>query len=61
MIKKIHVRSYEVGLKFRDGEFVGLLASGKHFVFSPFRKTLIRIVSKRDPWLVDDQFAERRQ
>jgi len=55
MIKKIHIRSYEVGLKFRDGEFVGLLEAGKHFLFSPLGKTQVRIVSKRDPWLVDDQ------
>ena len=55
MFKKINIRSYEVGLKFRDGEFVRLLAAGKHYIFSPFRKTLVRIVSKRDPWLIDDQ------
>lgn len=55
MFKRIHIRSYEVGLKFRDGEFKGLLAAGKHFVFCPSRKTYVRVVSKRDPWLVDDQ------
>jgi regulator of protease activity HflC (stomatin/prohibitin superfamily) len=55
MIKSIHIRGYEIGLKFRNGEFVGLLAPGNHFLFSPFVKTRVRIVSKRDPWLVDDQ------
>ena len=55
MFKKIHIRSYEVGLKFRNGEFVGLLGSGKRFVFTCFGKTTVRIVSKRDPWLFDEQ------
>lgn len=32
MFKKIHIRSYEVGLKFRDGEFVELLGAGTHVV-----------------------------
>jgi regulator of protease activity HflC (stomatin/prohibitin superfamily) len=55
MFKKIHIRSYEVGLKFRNGEFVGLLGPGKRFVFTWFGKTTVRIVSKRDPWLFDEQ------
>ncbi len=55
MFKKIHVRSYEVGLLFRDGEFVRLLGPGKHFLFTSFGKTKVRVVSKRDPWLIDDQ------
>lgn len=55
MFKKIQIRSYEVGLKFRNGEFVGLLGPGKRFVFTWFGKTTVRIVSKRDPWLFDEQ------
>jgi hypothetical protein len=55
MSKKIHIRSYEVGLKFRDDEFVALIDAGKHFVFTQFGKTNVRVVSKRDPWLVDEQ------
>jgi len=55
MFKKIHIRSYEVALKFRDGEFVGLLGPGKRLIFTRFGKTSFRIVSKRDPWLVDEQ------
>ena len=55
MFQKIHIRSYEVGLKFRDGEFVELVAPGTHFIFPCFGKHAIRVVSKRDPWLVDDQ------
>jgi regulator of protease activity HflC (stomatin/prohibitin superfamily) len=55
MFKKIHIRSYEVGLKYRTGEFVGLLAPGKRYVCTWFGKTTVRIVSKRDPWLFDEQ------
>ncbi|MCO8120987.1 slipin family protein [Stieleria sp. TO1_6] len=51
MFKKIHVRSYEVGLKFCDGEFAGLLGSGNHFVFTRFGKTKVQVISRRDPWI----------
>jgi regulator of protease activity HflC (stomatin/prohibitin superfamily) len=55
MFKRIVIRSYEVGLKFREGEFVGLFEAGKHWIFDPVNKLRVRVVSKRDPWLVDDQ------
>lgn len=55
MFKKIHIRSYEVGLKFRDGEFVGLIGPGKRWIVTRFGKTRVRIVSKRDPELADEQ------
>lgn len=48
IIKKFTVRSYEVGLKFRDGEFVGLLNAGKHLIVDLFNKIRVRMVSKRD-------------
>ena len=34
-IKHIKIRSYEMGLYFRDGEFRGLLAPGRHWLFDP--------------------------
>ena len=55
MFKRIHIRSYEVGLKYRHGEFVGLLGPGKHLMVASTRKTMVRVVSQRDPWLIDDQ------
>ena len=55
LIKKFMVRSYEVGLKFRDGEFSGLLNAGKHFIVDPWNRMRVRIVSLRDPWIVDEQ------
>ncbi len=53
--KIITVRSFEVGLKFRDGEFKALLGPGKHWIIDPWNKTQVRVVSKRAPWLVDEQ------
>jgi regulator of protease activity HflC (stomatin/prohibitin superfamily) len=55
LIKKFTIRSYEVGLKFRDGEFTGILSAGKHWIIDPWNKIRVRIVSTRDPWLVDEQ------
>jgi regulator of protease activity HflC (stomatin/prohibitin superfamily) len=54
-LKRIVVRSYEIGLKFREGEFTGLIGAGKHWIFDPLNKICVRVVSKRDPWLVDEQ------
>ncbi len=51
MLKRIVIRSYEVGLKFREGEFKGLLGTGKHWIVDPLNKISVRVVSKRDPWL----------
>ncbi len=55
LVKKVLIRSYEVGLKFRDGEFKGILKAGKHWIVDPWNKIRVRVVSMRDPWLVDDQ------
>lgn len=55
MFKKINIRSFEYGLKFRNGEFVGLVDPGRHFVVTRFGRNEVRIVSRRDPWLEDDQ------
>lgn len=53
--KFITIRSFEVGLKFRDGEFKALLGPGKHWIFDPWNKIQVRVASKRSPWLVDEQ------
>ena len=55
ILERIVIRSYEVGLKFREGEFVGLIGAGKHWIFDPLNKISVRVVSKREPWLVDEQ------
>ena len=55
MMKRFKIRSYEMGLYFRDREFKGLLGTGTHWMFDPLHKVRVEIVSQRDPWLVHDK------
>ncbi len=55
MFKTIKIRSYQMGLYFRDGEFKGLLGEGRHWLFDPLGKVRVDIVSMRDAWLVHDK------
>ncbi|MEY4567900.1 MAG: hypothetical protein RLY14_2870 [Planctomycetota bacterium] len=55
MFKRIVVRSFEIGLKFVENEFKGLMSTGKFWIFDPLNKVQVRIVTRRDPWLVDEQ------
>lgn len=61
MFKHIKIRSYEIGLLFRDREFKRLLEPGSHWLFDigwllPWRGRLkVDIVSKRDPWLLHEK------
>jgi regulator of protease activity HflC (stomatin/prohibitin superfamily) len=52
---RIKVHSYEVGLYFRDGEFRGLLPTGRHWLFDPLRKVQVYIVSQREPRLYHEK------
>ena len=51
-VKRIKIRSYEKGLCFRDGEFVGLLDQGRHWIVDLSGKVRVDVVSQRAPWLV---------
>jgi regulator of protease activity HflC (stomatin/prohibitin superfamily) len=51
MLKRIKIRSDEIGLLFREGEFSGLLRAGAHWRFDPLRREKIEVVSLREPWL----------
>lgn len=53
--KRVKIRSYEVGLYFRDGEFKGLLTEGRHWLMGPSWKVQVDVVSRRDPWLQHDE------
>jgi len=53
--KHVKIRNYEIGLRFRDREFQGLMLWGSHWIFDPLWKTRVEIVSRRDPWLVHEQ------
>lgn len=55
MFKKIFIRSFEVGLLFRRGEFVGLLGEGRHWFFDPLGRVSIDVVSQRAPWLTHEK------
>lgn len=55
LMKRINVRSYEMGLLFREGEFRGLLTAGAHWYFDPLNKLKVEVVSQRDPWLVHEK------
>lgn len=52
LFRRIKVRSYEIGLRFRDDEFTGLVAPGRYWLFDPLGKTRVEVVSQRDPWFV---------
>ena len=54
-LKRVKIRSYEVGLYFRDGEFKRLLTAGKHWLVGPTWKVRVDVVSQRDPWLSHDK------
>ena len=47
MLKTIKIRSYEMGLYFRDGEFKGLLGEGRHWFVDPLGKVKVEVVSQR--------------
>jgi regulator of protease activity HflC (stomatin/prohibitin superfamily) len=55
MVKRYKIKSYEMGLYFRDGEFRRLLARGTHWFVDPLFKVRVDVVSQREPWLVHDK------
>lgn len=55
MFKHITIRSFEMGLLFRDGEFKELVGEGKRWIFDPLQKVRVEIVSRREPWLVHEK------
>ena len=54
-IKRVNIRGFEIGMKFRNGEFQGLLGPGVHWLIDPLKKTEVRIASTRDPWISEEQ------
>ena len=55
IFKTIKVRSFEMGLNFRDGEFRGLLGQGRHWFVDPLGKVKVEVVSLRTPWLAHEK------
>src|SRR5438045_3981213 len=55
VFKTVKVRSYEMALYFRDGEFKGLLAEGRHWFVDPLDKVKVEVVSQRAPWIAHEK------
>ncbi|MEX2119248.1 MAG: slipin family protein [Pirellulales bacterium] len=55
MFHRVKIRSYEMGLRFREDEFEGLVPPGHYWIFDPLGKVRVDVVSQRDPWLVHDK------
>ncbi|PQO38429.1 slipin family protein [Blastopirellula marina] len=53
--KKIQIKNFEIGLLFREGDFVEVLEPGTHKFFDPWDKIRVAIHSQRDAFLVDEQ------
>jgi regulator of protease activity HflC (stomatin/prohibitin superfamily) len=54
-ILRVKIKSYEMGLVFREGEFQRLLGPGRHWFFNPLGRLAVTVVSLRDPWLVHEK------
>jgi regulator of protease activity HflC (stomatin/prohibitin superfamily) len=54
-LKRFKVRSYEMGLYFRGGEFRGLLGEGSYWFFDPLDRVRVEIASQRTPQLVHEK------
>ena len=48
MIAIYNIQPHQIGLQFRDDQFVGVLRTGRHWVFSPTLKQRVEIISTRD-------------
>jgi regulator of protease activity HflC (stomatin/prohibitin superfamily) len=55
VIKLVKIKKYDIGLHFRDGEFVGLLEPGWHWLFNPLGRVRVEAVSQRAPWLTHEK------
>jgi regulator of protease activity HflC (stomatin/prohibitin superfamily) len=51
LFKRVHIRSFEEGLYFHDGEFRGLLGAGRRWLWNPLGRVHVDVASKRTPWL----------
>jgi hypothetical protein len=54
-LKYYNIRSCEIGLYFRNGEFKGLLDPGRQWILDLLNVVQVCIVSRRDVWLVHDR------
>ena len=50
-IKRIKIHSYEKGFHFRNGEFIGLMETGKYWFLNPFVKDEVAVSDMREAWI----------
>ena len=55
MLKRIKIRSFEIGLRFHDNEFKSLMEPGRYLMFNPRLRIKVDVVSQRSPWIEHDQ------
>ena len=51
VFKRVKIHTHEMGLYFREGEFRGLLETGRHWFFDPLKRVRVEVVSQRSPGL----------
>jgi regulator of protease activity HflC (stomatin/prohibitin superfamily) len=51
VFKNMYIKAFEIGLRFDRGEFVGLVAPGKHRIFDPFGRVAVKVVDGRAVYL----------
>ena len=54
-IKRVRIHSFEAGLCFHRGEFVGLMPAGTYWFLDPLGRKRVDVVARRQPWLVHDK------
>ncbi|MFO1023128.1 MAG: slipin family protein, partial [Planctomycetales bacterium] len=55
VFKRYKIRTYEIGLLFRDGEFQRLLHAGTYWFVDPLLKIRVDILSQREPWIAHEK------
>ena len=51
IVRRIKIWEHERGLVFREGDFLGVLRPGVHWMWDPLRKLRIDVVSVRNAWI----------
>lgn len=57
-LQRLHIREFELGLKFRDDQFIGLIETGVRWFFDPRGRTRIEIANLRATQFVHPRLDE---
>lgn len=55
MFRKTRIRPFELGLRFRNDAFVGILGPGTYWRFDPLGREKVEVVNQRAPWFAHEQ------